>query len=75
MAEMTKIFEVVDSLGISREAVTVPLAPNSAGSVERLPSGKFRIVVPENISLDDWLPVLRRSLINLEATTSELPRS
>lgn len=67
MPEMNKVFEVVDSLGLSREAITVPLAPSGAGSVEKLPGGKFRIVIPETIPLDDWLPVLRQSLLDLGA--------
>jgi len=67
MAEMNKIFEVVDSLGISREAITVSLAPSGAGSVEKLPGGKFRVVIPEGTPLDDWLPVLRQSLLDLGA--------
>ena len=67
MAEMSKIFEVVDALGISREAVVVPLAPSGVGSVEKLPTGRFRIVIPEAIPLDDWLPVLRQSLLDLGA--------
>ena len=68
MAEMSKIFEVVDSLGVSREAITVSLAPSGAGSVEKLPGGRFRIVIPEVAPLDDWLPVLRRSLLDLGAS-------
>jgi hypothetical protein len=67
MAEMSKIFEVVDALGISREVITVPLAPSGAGSVEKLPGGKFRIVIPESVPLDEWIPVLRRTLLDLGA--------
>ena len=67
MAEMNKIFEVVDSLGVSREAILVPLAPSGVGSVEKLPEGRFRVVIPEVIPLDDWLPILRQSLLDLGA--------
>ncbi len=75
MAEMSKVFEVVDSLGVSREAITVPLAPSGVGSVEKLPGGRFRIVIPEDTPLDDWLPVLRQSLLDLGAAPPETPGS
>ena len=40
-----RIFEVLERLGISREAVVIPLKPASPGTVRKLPNGKFEIVV------------------------------
>jgi hypothetical protein len=62
MAEMNRVFEVIDALGISREAITVPLLPSGDGLVETLPGGKVRIVIPDGSPLDAWLPTLRRRL-------------
>lgn len=64
MATMERIFEVVDDLGISREAIQVPLLPEGDGSVRALPGGRVEIVVPES-GLEDWLPELRRRLLPL----------
>jgi len=70
MAEMNRILEIVDSLGISREAVRIPLAPSGAGSVEKLAPGLARIVAPADRPLEEWLPALRDALRELD-----LPRS
>jgi hypothetical protein len=45
LTEIEKIFGVLERLGISREAVIIPLRPAAPGSVRRLPNGKFEIVV------------------------------
>ena len=65
MADMTRIFEVTDALGISRESITVPLAPAGEGDIERLASGKVQITVPRDLPLDTWLPRLRERLVEL----------
>jgi hypothetical protein len=57
-----RIFEVLDRLGISREAVIIPLKPAHPGSVTVLPSGKTQIVVDSETPLDDWLPELEARL-------------
>ncbi|HKQ59791.1 MAG TPA: hypothetical protein VJS92_00825 [Candidatus Polarisedimenticolaceae bacterium] len=66
MAEMRRIFEVVDDLGLSRESIVVPLAPEGTGRVTRLPDGRFELVVPAEIALEEWLPTLRARLIELD---------
>lgn len=62
MAEMNGIFEVVDRLGISREAISVPLRPASPGSVQRLRSGEFEITVDADQPFGDWLQSLEAQL-------------
>lgn len=43
--EIEAIFAVTDRLGISREALVIPLAPRHPGRVRKMPSGKLEIVV------------------------------
>ena len=57
-----RIFEVLERLGISREAVVIPLKPASPGTVRKLPNGKFEIVVDADAPLDAWLPELEHRL-------------
>jgi hypothetical protein len=57
-----RIFEVLDRLGISREAVVIPLKPASPGGIRRLPNGKFEIIVDADAPLDAWLPDLEERL-------------
>jgi hypothetical protein len=45
LREIERIFEVTDALGISREALAIPLRPRPGGHVRKLPSGRIEIVV------------------------------
>jgi len=65
MDDMRQVLALADSLGLSREAIKVPLAPQGEGSVERLPGGQFRIVLPANQPLASWLPTLAERLREL----------
>ena len=65
MAEMNRVFEVVDELELSRESIQVPLLPEGEGSVRRLDNGRFEIVLPADGNLDDWLPSLAARLREL----------
>ena len=60
--EIEKIFTVLERLGISREAVVIPLRPASPGNVRRLPGGKFEIIVDAEMPIDDWLLTLEKQL-------------
>jgi hypothetical protein len=60
--EIEKIFTVLERLGISREAVVIPLRPAVPGGVRRLPNGKYEIIVDADVPIDDWLPVLEAAL-------------
>jgi hypothetical protein len=57
-----RIFEVLDRLSISREAVVIPLKPATPGGVRRLPNGKLEITVDAETPLDAWLPALEERL-------------
>jgi len=58
LGEIERIFEVLERLGISREAVVIPLRPEHPGRIRTLPNGKVEIVVESEGTLTDWLPVL-----------------
>ena len=62
MEEMNRIFKIVDELEVSREAIQVDLLPAGEGQVEKLPSGKVRIVLPESGDLSPWLRSLAGTL-------------
>lgn len=62
LVEIEKIFTVLERLGISREAVVIPLRPAVPGSVRRLPNGKFEIIVDAATPIDEWLPILEEQL-------------
>jgi hypothetical protein len=55
LAEIQAVFAVTDALGISREALVIPLAPGQPGRVRRLPSGKLEIVLDAATPLSQWL--------------------
>jgi len=63
LREIERIFEVLDRLGISREAVVIPLKPAHPGGVRILPNGKVEILVESDVALDAWLPELERLLL------------
>ena len=58
MKEIDAIFEVTDLLGIHREALVIPLGPESPGRVRKLPNGKLEITVESHRPLDEWLKEL-----------------
>ncbi len=53
-----RVFEILDRLGISREAVVIPLKPVHPGTVRVLPNGKLEIRVESEVPLAEWLPEL-----------------
>jgi hypothetical protein len=55
LKEIEQIFAVTDAMGLSREALVIPLAPGRPGRVRRLPSGKIEIVVDAEVPLAAWL--------------------
>ena len=67
MEDMSRVFEVTDALGVSREQVSVPLAKAGEGGVRRLPDGTFEITVPEDAHAEGWPDRLRSALRDLGA--------
>ena len=62
LAEIERIFAVLDRLGISREAVVIPLRPSHPGGVRVLANGKLEIQVESETPFEDWLPEVERLL-------------
>lgn len=62
LPEIEEIFTVLDRLGISREAVVIPLTKRDPGSVRLLPNEKLEIIVPESQTVASWLPDLERAI-------------
>lgn len=54
-AQISRILELTDSLGLNREWVEIPLSPERPGLVRRLSNGKLEIVVDADRPFDDWL--------------------
>ena len=67
LAEIERIFEILDRLGISREAVVIPLRPTHPGGVRVLENGKLEIQVESERPLDEWLPELEALIRRLMA--------
>lgn len=69
LREIERIFEVLERLDLSREAVVIPLKPAHPGTVKLIESGKnqgkVEIVVESDGDLDTWLLVLERELRQL----------
>jgi hypothetical protein len=65
--EIESIFAITDALGISREALVIPLRTEHPGRVRPLGGGKIEIVVDCDADFDQWLSRLEpelRSAIN-----------
>ena len=62
MGDMDAIFDITDELGIDREQISVPLEKEGHGAVRKLATAELEIVVPLNVSTEDWLAFLRSSL-------------
>ncbi len=64
LKEIERIFEVIDPMGISREAIVIPLRPENPGRVRVRKDGKLEIVVDKEADFDQWVT-------NLEARIRE----
>ncbi len=68
LKEIEQIFVITDALGISREALVIPLRTQSPGRVKLMPNGKLEIVADRDGDFAAWLEGLEeriRSLMNL----------
>jgi hypothetical protein len=62
LREIEKIFEVLDALGISREAVIIPLRPEHPGRVSLRKDGKLEIVVERDDDFAAWITTLETQI-------------
>ena len=68
LKEIEQIFVVTDAIGISREALVIPLRTESPGRMKLIANGKLEIVVDRDGDFASWLDGLEeriRSLMNL----------
>ena len=65
LKEIERIFEVIDPMGISREAIEIPLRTEHPGRVSILKNGKLKIVVERDGDFEHWIT-------NLEAQIRDL---
>ncbi len=71
LPEIEEIFTVLERLGISREAVVIPLTKRDPGSARLLPDERVEIVAPESTAIAAWLPALEARLRELTARRGE----
>jgi len=65
LKEIERIFAVIDPMGISREAIVIPLRTEHPGRVSILKDGKLEIVVERDGDFEDWITRLEAQIRNL----------
>jgi hypothetical protein len=65
LKEIERIFLVTDALGISREALVIPLRTEAPGRIAVMKDGKLEIVVDRDGDFEDWLTRLEPSIRSL----------
>jgi hypothetical protein len=60
--EIERIFAITDALGISREAIVIPLRTENPGHVRLLKDGRLEIVVDREADFEEWLRRLEREI-------------
>jgi hypothetical protein len=62
LAEIERIFAITDALGISREALVIPLRMAHPGGVRRIGAAKLEIIVDRDADFDSWLSRLEAEI-------------
>jgi hypothetical protein len=65
LKEIERIFAVIDPMGISREAVEIPLRTEHPGRISILKNGKLEIVVERDGDFEDWITGLEVQIRDL----------
>ena len=65
LKEIERIFAVIDPMGISREAIVIPLRTEHPGRVSILKDGQLEIVVERDGDFEDWITRLEAQLRDL----------
>ena len=65
LKEIERIFAVIEPMGISREAVEIPLRTEHPGRVSILKNGKLEIVVERDGDFEDWITRLEAQIRDL----------
>jgi len=69
-AQISRILELTDQLGLNREWVEIPLSPEQPGLVRKLSNGKLEIVVDAAQPFEEWLSSLPRLIQVAQGTAS-----
>jgi hypothetical protein len=62
MREIEQVFEILADLGVSREAVIIPLKPAHPGGVRLLPNHRIEIVLDSHSPLGETLEHVRTAI-------------
>jgi hypothetical protein len=62
LREIQRIFTVTDAMGLSREALVIPLLPRHPGRVRKMPNGRIEIVVDSGVDFEEWLKGLEAAI-------------
>ena len=62
LKEIEKIFAVIEPMGISREAIVIPLRTESPGRVNIDKAGKLEIIVDRDADFDEWVKGLEAKI-------------
>lgn len=65
LKEIERIFAVIDPMGISREAIVIPLRTEHPGRISILKDGKLEIVVERDGDFEDWITRLEAQIRDL----------
>ena len=60
--EIEAVFAVTDRMGLSREALVIPLLPRHPGRVRRMPGGKIEIVVDSDQDFGEFVAGLEAEI-------------
>jgi hypothetical protein len=67
-AQISRILELTDSLGLNREWVEIPLSAERPGMVRRLANGKLEIIVDADRPFEEWLESLPATIQSVQGT-------
>jgi hypothetical protein len=65
LKEIERIFSITDALGISREALVIPLRTENPGRIALMKDSKLEIVVDREADFEEWLTRLEPSIRSL----------
>lgn len=68
LREIERVFGILEELGLSREAVVIPLKPQHPGRVAMRSDHRLEIVLDSEVALDDALPRLREEIAAVMAS-------
>ena len=68
LREIERVFDILEELGLSREAVVIPLKPAHPGRVAMRADGRLDIVLDSQAPLDETLAAVREQIVAILAT-------